>query len=255
MLDIYQLKRRYTTFDDKTIGKLLKVMLAMTTYSMEEVTKKNVTDYFYDSTSNLLNENGLYLSRRRLDKEDILKIGRIHYDLQYFYMDRIREKERQRSISKKDKLSDHFFFLSNALNSMFSNALQFDTDKLFSKMHTVMRIKMQQTERYIIGYGGLKVMFRYEKTVFQNFLTRRKNKVNMVQFLLVSGDETLPIFEEFIRRVEKYCKEIFLTKESRIELALRMTMPLPSKEDARKRREELARLEALEKMGLGEIKE
>lgn len=255
MLDIFQLKRRYTTFDDKSINKLMKALLAMTTYSMDEPVQKKVEEYYYDSQANLLQENGIYLVKRVTDKDAMLKIGRIHYDKQYFYMDRIREKDRQEIIPRGDKLSDHYFFLSNALNSMFSNALKFDTDKLFEKTHTIMRMEMKQTERYMLGYGGLKMIFRYEKLSFENYATHRKNNTNLVQFKLVSGDETLPVFEEFIRRLEKYCKEIFLTKESRLELALRMTKPLPSKQDMRQFKIEMARKQALEKMGLGEIKE
>lgn len=255
MLDTYQIKRRYTAFDEKSFSRLERTLLTMTTYSLDELTERKLVDNFYDSPEKLLMTNGIVLKKRISKEENFIKISRLHYDKQYFYMDRIREAERKLDIKPSDPFSKHFFFLSNALNSMFTSALQFDTDKLFSKMRTILVIKSEQQNRIMHGYGGLKMNLRYEKVKFENYLTHRKNEAYIVQFELLSKDDTLPLFDEFIQRVNRKFKEIFPTKENKCELALRMTAPLPTKEEMAKRKAELARLKNVENMGLGEIKE
>lgn len=252
MLDTYSIKRRFTLFDEKSYSRLIKVLLSMTTYSLDEGVKRSVTDRYLDNRDGLLMKNSIVLKRRESEKENYLKISRLHYDKQYFYMDRIREKDRILEIKPRDKLSEHYFFLSNALGSMFSNALQFDTDKLFGNMRVFLITRSEEETRIMHGYGGLKMSLRYEKLNINNKVTRRKNKTQIVQFDLLSKDDTLPLFDEFIEKLNKKFKELFLIKENKCELSLRMTAPLPSKEEARKKQAEIARMKNL---GLGEIKE
>lgn len=252
MLDTYSMKKRYTLFDEKSYRGLVRTLLSMTTYSLEEGERKVVTDYYLDNPEGLLMSNSIVLKRRNSRDENYLKISRLHYDKQYFYMDRIREKDRRLDIKPSDKLSDHYFFLSNALGSMFSNALQFDTDKLFGKMRVFLMTKSEEETRTMHGYSGLKMSLRYDKLKIKNNTTRRKNEAYIVQFDLLSKDDTLPLFDEFISKLNKRFKEMFLTKENKCELSLRMTAPLPSKEEMRKKQAQIARMKNI---GLGEIKE
>lgn len=239
MLNIFKLERRYSVFDEKTYNHLIKLLNTMTTYTMDSPTRTKLTDIYYDNQKNLLEENGLLLRRRVYKNKAELKIKRRYFAPEYYYSDSLRSHEREREIGIHDSLSQHYFFLNNALNSMFSNNLQFDPDKLFEQMQVVMVIKIEQETRKLFGYGGLKVEVRREKLKIENKRTRRKNKTEMIQFKLLSSDDTLPVFEDFIKRVERHCKEIFYTKDSKFEIAFRMTQPLPSKEEMRKRIEEL----------------
>ena len=58
---------------------------------------------------------------------------------------------------------------------------------------------------------------------------------------MVSAENTHQLFEDFIKRIEKHCKEIVYTKDSRLDMALRLTRPLPT------RAEKKALLEAKKK--------
>lgn len=242
MLNIFKLDRRYAVFDEKTYGRLIKLLQTMTTYTMDSPETTKVVDYYYDSPAGILEQNELLLRKRVIGKKAELKIKRRYFSEEHMYSDNLREHEREKEIAPRDPLSKHYFFLNNALNSMFSNNLQFDPDKLFEQMHVIMILNVKQESRKLYGYGGLKVEVRHEEIKIENRKTGRKNKTELIQFRLLSNEETLPIFDDFISRVEKHCKEIFYTRDSKFEIAYRMTKPLPSKEEQKKRNEELLKV-------------
>ena len=218
----------------------------MTTYTLEAPEKRNIVDYYYDNANNLLEENELLLRRRVCGNKAELKIKRRYFNPQYFYSDNLRSHERENEIGAKDPLAKHYFFLNNALNSMYSSALKFDPDKLFEKVFVNLIIKIKQENRKLFGYGGLKVEVRHEKLDVINKKTKRKSYTEIIQFKLLSADDTFPLFEDFITRVERHCKEIFYTKDSKHEIAIKCTRPLPSKEERKKMKEEMLRKKALE---------
>ena len=245
MLNIFKLERRYGVFDEKTYSHLLKTIKTMTTYTLDDPERKKIVDYYYDNENRLLEENGLLLRKRVCGQKAELKIKRRHFDPQYFYTDNLRSHEREKEISAKDPLSKHFFFLNNALNSMFSNALKFDPDKLFEQTKVNMIINIDQEVRKLFGYGGLKIEIKHEKLLIINKLTKRKVKTEIIQFKLLSAEDTYPLFEDFVARVEKHCKEIFYTKDSKYDVAVKHTKPLPTREERKKLKEEMLRRKAL----------
>jgi len=249
MLNIFKQERRYTVFDEKTFARLLKTIKTMTTYTLDDPVKRKLTDYYYDNENHLLEENELLLRRRVFGSKAELKIKRRYFNPQYYYTDNLRSHEREKEIAAGDALSKHYFFLNNALNSMFSNNLKFDPDKLFEKVFVNLIIKIKQENRKLFGYGGLKVEVRHEKLNIINRTTKIKSYREIIQFKLLSSDETYPLFEDFITRVEKHCKEIFYTKDSKHEIAVKCTRPLPTKEERKKMREEMLRKKALEDAG------
>ncbi len=246
MLDIFEIERRYTVFDKKTFSRLITLLKTMTTYTMDKPYKRKVVDYYFDNEEMLLEKNELLLRKRVLKNKAQLKIKRFHYDPSYYYRDSLRANEREKDIGVFDSLARHYFFLNNALNSMFTHNLQFDPDKLFDQMRVIMVIKSKQEIRKLFGYGGLKVEITNEKLSLENKITNRKNNFEIVQFKLVSPEDTLPVFKDFITRIERHCKEIFYTRDSKYEIAYRMTRPLPTKEEAKKRQEELLRQKMLQ---------
>ena len=251
MLNIFKQERRYEVFDEKTFSRFLKLLRTMTTYTIDEPIKKRVVDYYYDNENKLLEENELLLRRRVCGKKAELKIKRRYFNPQYFYSDNLRSHEREKEIGANEPLSKHFFFLNNALNSMFSNTLKFDPDKLFEKVRVFLIIKSDQQIRKLFGYGGLKLEIKHEKLKIFNKITSREARTEIIQLKLLSADDTLPLFEDFITRLEKHCKEIFYTKDSKYEIAIKNTKPLPSRAERKKLKEEALRRKALEDAGEG----
>ncbi|NCB48175.1 MAG: hypothetical protein EOM55_00890 [Clostridia bacterium] len=248
-MNILKMEKRYYVFNEKTFSRLLSLLRTMTTYTMEEPEKRNFVDYYYDNKENMLERNGLFLRRRIYGKKAQLKIKRRHFQPEFYYSDNLRSSEREMEINANDPLSKNYFFLNNAINSMFTSTLQFDTDKMFEKMHTIMIIRIKQERRFLFGYGGLKVEISHDFLNAENLTTNRKNNTEMVQFKLVSPENTLSLFEDLITRVEKHCKELFYTQDSKYEAVFKITRPLLSKEEKLKVKEELLKKKQLQEAG------
>ncbi len=244
-MDILKLERRYNVFDEKTFSRLLKLLKTMTTYSLDEPEKIKLVDYYYDNKENLLEKSELLLRRRVFGKKAQLKIMRRYFRPEFFYSDALRSSERELEIGAGDPLSRHYFFLNNALNSMFTNILQFDTDKMFEKMHATIIINIEQNKRVLFGYGGLKAELSQYKMKVENLITNRKNTTEIVEFKLISPENTMPLFEDLITRVERHCKELFYTKDSKYECASNITKPLMTKEEKLKLKDEITKQKEL----------
>lgn len=236
MLDVLKTQRRYNVFDKNTFKHFLKVCDSLTTYKLDKPTVKKSTDIFYDNNKNILEENGLLLRKRVMGSKSTIKLKRRVESKQYFYSDALRKHEREKEVPTRDPLSKHFFFLNNALNSMFTNTLQIDPDKLFEQMRVTLTIDIKEKCYKVFGGGGLKAEIHNQRLKFTNYRTKRKNKCELIQIKMLSGDNTLPYFEDFYKRIEKHCKEIFYTTDSKYEIAERMTKPLPTKEELKQLR-------------------
>lgn len=249
MLDVLKIERRYTVFDGKTFSNFIREVSRLTTYTLDRPELCTITDVYMDNDKKLLEQNELLLRKRIIGNKAILRIKRLRPNPQFLYSDHLRAHEREMEINPKDKLSKHFFFLNNALNSMFTNTLKFDPDKLFEQMQVTLVMKMKQIRYLLFGYGGLKVEIINQKIQVQNNVTRRKNNTELIQIKMLSPDNTYPLFEDFVTRIEKHCKEIFYTQDSRYAIGQNVTKPLPTKEERKRMKLEALKRKAAEENG------
>jgi|GEM_PF-3248875 len=240
MLDVLDMQRRYYVFDKNTIKSFIKMCDSFTAYTLEKPKKSKSTDIFYDSAKRILEENGLLLRKRILGAKSQIKLKRRFSEPQHFYSDALRKHEREKEVATKEPLSKHFFFLNNALNSMYSTPLNFDPDKLFEQMKVILTIDIKETSWKVFGAGGFKAVINHDIMTMHNYQTKRKNSCELIQIKMLSADSTLPYFQDFITKIEKHCKEIFFTQDSRYEIAQRITKPLPTKEELKKLQRERA---------------
>ena len=234
MLDVLETQRRYYVFDKNTFKSFIKMCKGFTAYTLEAPRKSKSTDIFYDNNKRLLEENGLLLRKRILGAKSIIKLKRRFSTPQHFYSDALRKHEREKEVLTREPLSKHFFFLNNALNSMYTTTLNFDPDKLFEQMRVILTIDITTTSYTVFGPGGFKAIINQDLMKMKNFQTKRKNNCELIQIRMTSADSTLPYFEDFITKIEKHCKEIFKTQDSRYEIAQRITKPLPTKAELKK---------------------
>lgn len=249
MLDILKLERRYMVFDANSFNHFIRECRGLTTYTLDRPEFCTITDVYMDNDKKILEQNELLLRKRIIGNKAILRIKRLHPNPQFFYSDNLRAHEREKEINPRDKLSKHFFFLNNALNSMFTNTLKFDPDKLFEQMQVTLIMKMKQTRYLLFGYGGLKVELTNQKIQVQNNVTKRKNNTELIQIKLLSNENTYNLFEDFVTRIEKHCKEIFYTQDSRYDIGKNVTKPLPTKEERKKMKLEALKRKAAEENG------
>ena len=242
MLDVLQIEKRYFVFDKNTLHHFISKCNGLGRYTVERSNRLNIVDLYYDSPAELLEKNNLLLRKRVIGSKAIIRIKRKFVQAQFFYSDNIRRHEREKEVNASDALSEHFLFLNTALQSMFSTQLKIDTDHIFKNLGVILTIKTKQQNYKLFGSMGLKAEIRHQRIFVNNLKTKRKNKTELIEIKMISSDNTLPYFEDFIKRIEKHCKEIFYTKDSKYDMALRLTQPLPTKEEkkmlAQKKKEE-----------------
>ncbi len=229
MLDVFQTEKRYYVFDNKTFVRFLEKCRKLGRYTIGKPKKSTILDFYFDSKNRLLDQNNLVLRKRVLGNKSILKLKRRFNIPQLFYSDSIRKNEREKEVPTSDPLSKYLFFFNNALNSMYSSTLKFDPDNIFKNLEVILTIKIKQTSYTVLGIGGFKAEIRHQILIFKNYITKRKNSSELIEIKMTSQDSTLQMFEDFIKRIEKHCKEIFYTKDNKYDLATRLTKPLPSK--------------------------
>jgi len=234
MLTVLQSQRRYFVFDKGTIKRLVRIIQDLSSYKLEGPQTSKVLDVFYDSDIKILEQNNLILRKRITGAKATLKLKRTGDMPETAYVDKLRQHEREKEILAKDPLSKHYFFLNNALSSMYFSPLKFDPDKLFDKMQVTLTIDTKEKTYTVFGPGGFKAEINYDCLKANNYQTKQKNSMEFVQIKMLSAEVTLPRFEDFITRVEKHCKEIIATKDSRYDMARNITKPPPSKEEIEK---------------------
>ena len=121
---------------------------------------------------------------------------------------------------------------------MYSASLRFDPDKLFAQVKPTIVITIKQRRYEAVGQGGLKVEIICQDLFVKNFITKRKNKTQLVSISRKSDDSTQQSFETMITRIEKHCKEILPTKDNKYEIAKRITKKLPSRLERKMAKEE-----------------
>ena len=246
MLKITQTQRRYRLFDKKTVKRLVAVIKSLSTYTVEGPVKSKMMDIYYDSEKKILLENNLILRKRILGTKSEIKLKRSVVSPDFIYADTLRKHEREQMVPTKDPLSKHYFFLNNALNSMYTTALKFDPDKLFEQMKVALSVDIPRNIYKIFGPGGFKAEMNGEELKVTNYFTKRKNTTEFLQIKLISNETTLPYYEDFLARIEKYCKEIIPTTDSRYQIAVNITQPLPTKEELAKMKREKSQTEQID---------
>lgn len=229
MLDVLKTQRRYFVFDKNTFKHFLEKVNSLARYNVEYYKKNKVLDLYFDSPTKTLDKNNLILRKRIHGSKSTIKLKRRFVSPQFFFSDNLRKREREKDVPTSDPLSKHFYFLSNALNSMYSTPLKMDTDNLFKNMQVFVEIRINETLYKVFGSGGFKATITRQLIKIKNKETKRKANTEIIEVEMESADNTLELFEAFIARIEKHCKEIIRTTDSKFEIALRMTKPLPTK--------------------------
>ncbi|MBQ8748845.1 MAG: hypothetical protein IJZ29_00030 [Clostridia bacterium] len=135
----------------------------------------------------------------------------------------------------KDSLpQDNIAFLRESLPRLFQTPLNTDPEFVFRKVVPKYKVYIQNEHYKIVNVNGFKVIITVENTTFHNLTNNRKNYVTFVR-LREAEDSLSHELDDFIVRLEKYCKFILRITESKYNQCVRMTRDLP-KPDKKKRK-------------------
>lgn len=217
----------YALFSKNSINKVLSAITSMS-YACYNEGRKSLNAIYLDSPNNLLTSAGIVLSKVIEDGKAYFKVEKEEY-----FADKkvIIPKERKifvHPIGVKDVASDHSLFLSNGITSMFFTKFHIDFENVFKTVQPKLEIESNKNIFKILSGKGFKAEMIYENVFVRNNETKRKTKMLMLNIKQTSGIGKEE-FKKFIVNLEKLCKEMMPTRESRYEMAKRMTAEIVKK--------------------------
>lgn len=123
--------------------------------------------------------------------------------------------------------SDNIPFLRESLPRLFQTPMMdMDPEFIFRKVVPKYKIYIKNEHYKIVNVNGFKVIITIEDTTFHNLTNNRKNYVKFVR-LREAEDSISSELDDFVIRLEKYCKFILRIDESKYNQCVRMTRDLP----------------------------
>lgn len=213
--------KNYVAFSKQTFKNLIKLDYEMPMYEFIGEKRYSSEEIFFDTPNNLLESAGIILSKVIEDGKAYFKIEREEYSF-----------ERKLSFGRKafiqpagihDTIVDHTMFLTDGISSMFSTKFNIDFQNVFKMAVPKLELRSKIEVFKILSGIGFKGEMTFEEIKIVNNFTKRKTDLNMVSIEQKSSSVLTKEFQEFAAKLEKYCKELTPTDESKYQLASKMT--------------------------------
>lgn len=222
--DIVRQKRRFEMLDKSSRKDVLKMNAFFGRYDLTFLGKKKKVYTYYDTANLDLFKSGIALFRT-----DIGKMHTLTMTLERLYnednrkLQTYRNKKNVIDIGKFDSIFKHTDFLRNSFLDMFNSSISFDPDFLLKKLRLTYVITTQSYEYRATNGVGLKVTYSFDQDNFYNSETNAKVKGDYLTVYQHSKSETDDEFANLISKLIRYCKSLTPIKESKIEIARRLT--------------------------------
>ena len=159
----------------------------------------------------LINGKGEITLERNLENEKNVKYIRL-----------LETYQRSKPFSSNDTIEENIPFLRDSLRSFFSQPLDFDADHLFKKVIPTYIIESENESYKIVNFSGFKCWVTIENTTFINASNGRKNYVTYVK-VKKAEDSKENDMQDFISKLEKYCKSITKLNKTKYSECVRLT--------------------------------
>lgn len=214
-------EKNYTLFSKDTFKKILKLDKELSQYEFVLINKKKTQEIFYDSDNNLLKSAGIILSKIfdenkayfKIEREDGL-VGKKLISEKKIYI---------HSVGVKDTILDHSMFLIEGITSMFTTKFSIDFENILKMVIPKISIESKVKEYKVLSGNGFKAQMNFEEIKFVNYYTKLKKSIEMLNIKQISSNLRKDEFNNFVSELERSCKEIIPTEESKYKIALRLT--------------------------------
>jgi hypothetical protein len=214
--------KSYTVFNKNSFNKILMLSKNMPMYSFYGEGRDDSKEIYLDSPNNLLANAGIILCK-------VIDNGKA-----FFRVDREELKPNMKILSRekrvfihpigsRDSVLDHALFLTDGISSMFSTKFYIDLENVLKTVVPKIEIENQKTVFRILSGKGFKANMSFEKIKIRNYDSKRKADLFMLNIEQTSSRLTMDEFNDFTSKLEKYCKEIMPTSDSKYKIAKRMT--------------------------------
>ena len=214
--------KTYTLFNKGSIKQVLMLqnILPMYTFDAQESFKSK--EVYLDSPNNLLLSAGIILSKTTEKNKAFFKVEMEKLKTNKTSLVQRTEKIFVHNVGLKDKVLDHSFFLANGIKAMFSTQFYIDLDNVLKLIVPKIELKIKKSTFKVFAGNGFKAELLFEEIAIKNYESKRGSNLYTLTVTQLSQLQAKE-FDEFTSKIEKYCKEIMPTQDSKYEIVKRMT--------------------------------
>lgn len=224
-LDKIRQKRRFEMFNESSKDKVLELNSFFGKYIMHFEEKISKTFIYYDTPNHDLQKSNIVLYKTIIGNFTELNMATEKVNSAYRYSLRTNYKHFTKQIKAHDSIMKHKQFLIDNFTNMFMSSINFDPEFLMRKLQVAYQIKTTSTEYRSMNVTGLKITYSFDKDIYTNYFNNQTIKSNILTIYQHSSEKTDEEFENLIGKLTRYCKELTPTKDTKIMIARRLTVP------------------------------
>lgn len=224
-LDKIRQKRRFEMFNANSKEKVLELNSFFGKYIMHFEDKINKTFIYYDTPNHDLQKSNIVLYKTIIGNFTELNMATEKVNSTFRYSIRTNYKHFTKQIKPHDSILKHKEFLIDNFTNMFMSSINFDPEFLMRKLQVAYTIKTTSVEYRSMNVTGLKITYSFDKDVYTNHFNNQVVQSNILTIYQHSAENTDEDFNNLIDKLLRYCKELTPTKDTKIMIARRLTVP------------------------------
>ena len=213
-------KKSYTVFEKNSFRNILALERELPMYNFIGEGRFQIVELFLDSPNNLLASAGIILCKVVVGSKAFFRIER---ENALFGKSFAEKKVYIHPIKPGDVVEDHSLFVKDGITSLLSTKFSIDFDNILKNVVPKIEITTKVDSFKILSGTGFKGVMQFEDVKIKNNFTKRKAELYMMSVEQTSSLTSTEEFDNFIQKIEKYCKEITPTTNSRYEIAEKLT--------------------------------
>ena len=224
-LDKIRQKRRFEMFNEDSKDKVLELNSFFGKYIMRFEERIDKVFTYYDTPNHDLQKSNIVLYKTQIGNFTELNMATEKVNSAFRYTVRTHYKHFTKQIKPHDSILKHKDFLIDNFSNMFMSSINFDPEFLMRKLQVAYVIKTTSLEYRSINITGLKITYSFDKDIYTNNYNKQIVKSNILTIYQHSAENTDEDFENLMGKLARYCKELTPTKETKIMIARRLTVP------------------------------
>ena len=180
---------------------------------------------YYDTPNHDLQKSNIVLYKTQIGNFTELNMATEKINTTFRYSVRTNYKHFTKQIKQHDSILKHKDFLIDSFSNMFMSSINFDPEFLMKKLQVAYTIKTVSMEYRSMNIYGLKITYSFDSDIYINHFNNQKVNANILTIYQHSPENTDEDFENLIGKLTRYCKELTPTRDTKIMIARRFTVP------------------------------
>ena len=214
-------------FNASSKFKVLELNSFFGKYIMHFEEKINKVFTYYDTPNRDLEKSNIVLYKTQIGNFTELNMATEKINSTFRYAMRTNYKHFTKQIKPFDSILKHKEFLIDNFTNMFMSSINFDPEFLMKKLQVAYVIKTTSIEYRSMNVSGLKITYSFDSDHYTNNFNNQIATSDILTIYQHSAQNTDEDFENLMGKLERYCKELTPTKDTKIMIARRLTAPKP----------------------------